>query len=144
MPMHPDYRRKVMNLFARGDAFTPPTTYWLGLHNTTLSTSTLPTTATEIARANAYTRMPVTTGMLSSATTANSTVHLTTGVQWPDPLANWSSAKGLAWYDSSVTSGAGASTCCFFGDLVTPLVITGGNPVRLSSGTTLGGSVGLS
>lgn len=142
--MHPDARAKVINAILKLNSLTAPSTWWLGLHGTTLSTSTLPTTATEVARANGYTRMPVTTAMLSSGTTANSTLHLTTGVQWPDPTANWTTVKAIAWYDSSVTSGGSASTCWFFGDLQASVNVTAGNPVRISSGTTLGGTIGLS
>lgn len=145
MPLHPDYRAKLVNLLAKSNAFTAPTTYWLGLHTTDLTTANLPTSATEVSRTGTgYARMPVTTAMLSSATTANSTVFLTTGVQFPDPLTNWSPARSVALYDSSVTSGAGASTCVAFSTLSTQVNITAGNPVRFSSGSTLGFSLGLS
>lgn len=134
-----------MNAIARNEALTFPTTYWLGLHSTALSTAALPSSATEFARANGYARVPVTTAMLSSATTANSTVYLTTGVQWPDPNpAGWSTIHAIAVYDSSVTSGGSASTCIAFANVVTTVNVTAGNPVRLSSGTTLGFSWGLS
>lgn len=143
MSLHPDYRRKIQNLLARGDAFTPPSSYFLGIHTDDLTTANLPSTANEVARTNGYVRMPVTTAMLTSATTANSTVFLTTGVQFPDPLGDWGMAKSLAIYDSSVTSGGSASTCVAFGQLVTSVNITAGNPVRFSSGSTLGLSWGL-
>lgn len=143
--MHPDYRAKVQNFLIKSNALTPATTYWLGLHGSTLSTATLPTTATEVARANGYARMPITTGMLSSATTVLSTVHLTTRVQFPDPLTNWTTVKGFAIYDSSVTSGGSASTCVWFGDLNTSVSVTAGNPVSVSSGVTTNGlQIGLS
>lgn len=88
--------------------------------------------------------MPLTTGNITSATTLNSTCVLTTGIQFPDPLANWSTVYALAVYDSSVTSGGSASTCVAFTNLGTTVNVTAGNPVRISSGTTLGFSFGLS
>lgn len=145
MPLHPKYRAKLMNLLVKGNSIVTPTTLWLGLHTTALSTAALPTTATEVSRTGTgYARMPVTTAMISSATTANSTVVLTTGVQFPDPLTNWSTIHALAVYDSSVTSGGSASTCLAFTNLVTTVFVSAGNPCRLSSGTTLGFSWGLS
>lgn len=145
MPMHPDWRAKIVNLIAKANSYTAPTTLWLGLHVSSLSTAALPSTATEVARTGTgYARMPVTTAMLTSATTANSSVVLTTGVQFPDPLTNWSTVHALAVYDSSVTSGGSASTCIAFANLQSTVNVTAGNPVRLSSGTTLGFSFGLS
>lgn len=144
MPLSNEYRKKVINYMFRGDAFTPPTTYWLSLHTTSLTTAAPPTSATEVARANGYTRMPVTTGMLTSATTANSTINLTTGVQFPDPTGNWSTVYAIGIHDSSVTSGGSASTLVAFANLQTTVNVTAGNPVRLSSGTTLGLTFGLS
>lgn len=145
MPLHPDWRKKILNSHFKGDAFTPPTTYWLALHTTALSTSTLPSSANEVARTGTgYARRPVTTAMLTSATTLNSTVVLTTGVQFDDPLVNWSTVFALSIHDSSVTSGGSASTCVAFTNLATTVNVTAGNPIRISSGTTLGFSFGLS
>lgn len=136
-----------MNHLLRGDALGAHTTYWLALHNTTLSTSTLPTTATEVSTSGTgYARMPLTSGMFSSATTSLSTVHLTTRVQFPDPLTNWTTVKGFSIHDSSVrSSGGSGSTCWFFGDANTSVNVTAGNPIAISSGnSTLGLTIGLS
>lgn len=144
-PFHPDWRKKIMNHHARGDAFTPPTTYWLALHTTSLTTANLPSSVNEVARTGTgYARMPVTTAMLSSATSANSSVVLTTGVQFADPLTNWTTIYAVSVHDSSVTSGGSASTCVAFTNVVTTVNVSAGNPVRLSSGSTLGFSWGLS
>lgn len=134
-----------MNFLLKGNAFTPPTTYWLRLHNTTLSTSTLPTTANGISTVGTgYGPMPITTGILSSATTALSTVHLTTRIQFGDPLVNWTTVKGFSIGDSSQSSGAGASTCVFFGDVNTSVFVSAGNPVAISSGASTNGlQIGL-
>lgn len=142
MPASNEARKAIMNAAFRGDALTFPTTYWLSLHNTTLSTSTLPTTANEVTTVGTgYNRMPLTTAHFTSATTALSTVHLTTGVQFADPLTNWTTAKGFALWDSS----AGGSTVWFYGDLNTSVNISAGNPVRVSSGNTTNGlQIGLS
>ena len=146
MPLHPEARKKVMNHLLRGDALGAHSTYWLALHNTTLSTATLPSTATEVTTVGTgYARMPLTSGMFTSATTSLSTCWLTTRVQFPDPLVNWTTARGFSIHDSSVRSSGGAgSTCWFFGDVNTPVVVSAGNPVAISSGSSTNGlQIGL-
>lgn len=141
MPMHPNARRKVMNAAFRGDALTFPTTYFARLHTTALSTSTLPSSGNMVSTVGTGLLTSLnkfTTGLFSSATTVLSTVHLTTGVQFPDPLTNWSTVYGISFWDSSVTTGA-ASSCWFFGNVDTPVAVSAGNPIRISSGATTNG-----
>lgn len=125
----------------KGDALTMNTSWWLGLHSTSLSTAALPTTATEVTRANGYARIKAAntsgTGNSTDAfSSATSVTHIknTTGFQFPDPSASWSTIYAVALYDSSVTSGAGASTCWFFQNINTTTPVSAGNPVRFSSG----------
>lgn len=147
MPLHPDARKKIMNHLFRGDALGAHTTYWLALHSTDLTTAKLPSTATEITTVGTgYARMPLTSAIISSATTALSTVHLTTRIQFPDPLTNWSTVYAFSIHDSSVRSSGGAgSTCWFFGNVNTTVNVSAGNPIALSSGTSTNGlQIGLS
>lgn len=137
--MHPNVKARLLNAMFRGDAITFNTTWFLGLHKDNLSTSTLPTTATEVARSNGYSRFKCisagttdTTACWSTATSVLA-VKNSTGFQFADPTGNWSSVNAVALYDSSVTSGAGASTCWFFQNLNTTVNVTAGNPVRFSS-----------
>lgn len=131
--MHPNVKARILNALFRGDALTLPTMWFVGLHSTSLTTAALPTTVTEVPRSNGYSRMGVTTGNWSTATSALP-VKNSTGIQFPDPNpAGWGGVSAVALYDSSVTSGGSASTCWFFQNLASSVTVSASNPVRFSS-----------
>jgi hypothetical protein len=134
LPIHPNVRPQILNAMFKANALTFPTTWWVALHSTSLSTANLPTTATEVARANGYARMGVSTANWTSATTAVALFN-STGIQFPDPTANWTTIYAVSLHDSSVTSGGGASTCWWFANVATTVNVSAGNPIRFSSAT---------
>ena len=133
-----DYvENKVVDLLVRGQAFTAPATVYVGLSTAACSDSSV---GTEVANANAYARVAVTSNLTNWAATqggtsaSSGTGGLTSNlaaVNFPTPTGSWGTVTHWFLIDSG-TWGSGNLLLC--DDLTTAQTIGTGNTVSFAIG----------
>ena len=103
---------KILDKTFGASAFTPPTSYWVGLSTTTLNADG--TGATEPV-ANGYARVQVTnTDKTNWTSAASGALTNATAVTFPESSGSWGTITTVVLYDAQTTGNA------YFFDTLTP------------------------